>query len=114
MMIQPFELRRIGRKRPAAVCRQARQDFGKRHVDPDGHAVEIDRGAVFRVDECPTSGRDDRAAQGEQDSENLAFGRTEVRFAESREDFRDGQPFAGLDEFIDIFRPPVEGAREQA
>ena len=59
LMVQAFELRAIGGERPASVGRKAGNQRSSGSVEPDGHAVGVDRRAVGRIDECAAAGRDD-------------------------------------------------------
>ena len=102
--VEPLELRPVGRERPPAVERNARDQIRERHVDPDRHAVEVDRRPVVGVGERAAAGGDDDVAHGLEEAEDLASRPIGSRLALAREDIGDGHALAPLDEIVDVLR----------
>ena len=71
-------------------------------------AVEVDGVSVVGVREGAAAGRDDGVAQGQQQAQNLALHRAEVRLAVPGEDVSDRHALARLDELVDVFGAPAE------
>ena len=111
---QPLHLAAVGGERPPAIGRQLRQHDVDRHVEPDRQAVQIDRAAVFGLDEGAAARGHDDVAQRQEDLENLSFHGAEVRLAGAGEDVRDGPALARFDQLVDILRAPAETGRECA
>ena len=74
----------------------------------------VDRAAVVGLDERAAAGGHDDVAQRQQDPEDLALDRAEVRLAELREDLRDRPPLARFDQLVDVLGPPAEPLGQRA
>ena len=109
---QPLHLRAIGGERPAAVGRQPRDHRRQRHVEPHRHAVELDRLLVLGIHERAAAGGDHGVAQRQQQAQDLALGRPEVRLAVAREDVGHGGSLARLDQLVDVLGAPAEAFRQ--
>jgi hypothetical protein len=68
----------------------------------------VDGRAVVRVHECSASGGDDDVTHREQELQNVALERPEIRFPALREDLRNRPAFARLDELVDVLGPPAQ------
>ena len=102
----------IGGERPAAVGREAVDDLGERHVEPDRQPVAVDGRTVLRRDEGAAAGGDHEVAQGQLVDQNGAFDGAEIRLAVAREDRGDCASLARLDPLVDVVDPPVETLAE--
>ena len=84
--VQTFELRAVRRERPASVHRNPRDQIGKRQIDPDRHAITINRGAVVWIGERTAASRHDQVTHRLQELEDVTLRRAEVRLAVPCED----------------------------
>jgi hypothetical protein len=73
-------------ERPAAIGGGARQQSLERNVQPDREAIRVDGGPVLGIDERAAAGGDNDMPQGQEQSENLALDRSEIRLSAAGED----------------------------
>ena len=111
--IKPLHLGPIGRQGPPAVRRQPRDELVERHVEPDRHTIHIDRDPIVGIHErAATCGHDD-VAEGQQESEDVALERPEIRLAAARENVRHRATLARFNQLVDVFRAPAQPLRER-
>ena len=114
-MIQAFELGAIGGERPPAVGRHPRDQPSSGDVEPDRHAVGVDRGAVLRHRRtCRRRSRRPRAAAA---AARAAPARSTARKYGSpwlREDVGDRLALALLDQLVDVHGSPAEPPGQRA
>jgi hypothetical protein len=79
----------------------------QRDVQPDGHAVGVDRGPILPVHERPSAGGDHQMAAGHIVQQRLPLHRSEVSLALPGKDVGDGLTLALLDDLVHVDRLPA-------
>src|SRR6185295_18512014 len=111
---EPLEVGAIARERTPAVLRNTRNHPLERRIQPDRGAVAFDDCTVLWVHERPAAGCDDRVPERNLVREHGAFDTAKVWLTVLREDVRDWQALALLDQLVDVGEPPVEPLRQRA
>src|SRR5438093_3284629 len=111
-LIQSFRLFFAPQLRPCTVNFHTIDKLGERHFKPNRQTCGFSKRAVFRIEERPSSERDNRLFQRADLFQEVALELSEMSFSVFAKNIGDCPPLAPLDFLIEVDEFPSELFRQ--